>query len=295
MRSIATGGAIVLGLIATALLAGLLLVYYQGRQRPGGDPHYVAMGSSFAAGIGLGARAPGSPLACMRTSNGYPQQLARLLKLPLVDVSCSAATTPHILNGGQYFQRAQLDALGPDTKLVTITSGGNDVAYVGDLTFLAGRRAPTWMGWAMRRLWGGPLRLEERNFDKVRRDLVAVVMHIRKRSPKARVVLVTYPLILPPAGVCPRLNLDATEADTMREVGKRLAEATRAAAHDSGALLVDMTIVGADHHACSAEPWVNGWNEPHGTRFHPTLAGATAIAKAIEAALGSPPIVEEEI
>ena len=289
MRSFVIGGAIVLGLVVVVLLAGLLLLYCQGRQRPVGDPQYVAMGSSFAAGIGLGARAPDSPAACMRTLNGYPQQLAKLLALPLVDVSCSAATTRHILQGGQYFQRAQLDALGRETKLVTITSGGNDISYVGDLTFLAGSNGKGWSAWAMRRMWGGPLRPEQRDFDKVRRDLVTVVAQIRKRSPRARIVLVTYPQILPPSGVCPHLNLGVADADMMREVGKQLADATRAAARESNAVLVDMTVIGAEHHACSAEPWVNGWNDAQGTRYHPTLAGAKAIAAAIEASLRASP------
>ena len=133
MTALAAIFRVVLGIIVFGAMAVVALVAWQGRRVPQGDPHYVAMGSSFAAGIGLGPRAPGSPIACMRTINGYPQQLARLLHITILDVTSSGATTAHILHGGQYFQRAQLDAVTAATQLVTITSGGNDIGYVGGI------------------------------------------------------------------------------------------------------------------------------------------------------------------
>lgn len=273
-----------IGLVGLALVGGLLiftLLVYEGKRRPSGDPTYVAMGSSFAAGIGLGVRAPDSPIACMRTLNGYPRQLARLLGLPLLDVTCSGATTDHVLRGGQFFQRAQLEALTSATRLVTITTGGNDIRYVGDLSFIAARNATSLSGWLMRRFWGGPAHAGQRDYEKVRRDLIAFVGEVHRRAPAARVIIVTYPMILPFSGICPKLNISAQEADDMRAVGERLAAATRKAALESGALLVDIQRLGADHHACSAEPWVNGWIDAQGTQFHPTEKGARAMAEAV--------------
>lgn len=281
MKKLPAGCLVLLGIIAVAVVAGFLIVLYQGKQTPAGDPQYVAMGSSFAAGIGLGPRAPGSPIACMRTLNGYPGQLANLLKLPIVDVSCSAATTAHVLQGGQYFQRPQRDALARDTKLVTITSGGNDIHYVGDLTLIAAGNARSFTGWLVRLFWSGPLRPGQRDYANVRDDLAEAVSQARRRSPQARIVLVTYPAILPPSGTCPRLGISAEQAQEMRAVGEQLAAATRAAADASGALLVDMQHLGVDHHACAAEPWVNGWLDAQGAQFHPTLLGARETAAAV--------------
>jgi lysophospholipase L1-like esterase len=277
-------------ILATLLAAGvvlLLIIFYQGRRQPAGDAQYVAMGSSFAAGIGLGPRAPGSPFLAMRTINSYPQQLARLLHLPLVDVTSSGATTKNILHGGQYFQPPQLDALSLDTKLVTITSGGNDVHYVGDLSLLAARNSPLLTGWLARHFWNGPMRADLRDYDKLRRDLVEVVAQVRLRSPHARIVLLTYPLIVPPTGSCGRLSLTEGEAREMAAVGHDLSAATRAAASESHALLVDLERIGADHHACAAAPWVNGWIDVQGTKFHPTLLGARKMAAAVALALQS--------
>lgn len=293
-----------LGLVAIlAIIVGgaFLLLVVQGRARPAGEPQYVALGSSFAAGIGLGPRAPGSPFACMRSVNGYPSQLAALRKLSLVDMSCSAATTAHVLHGGQFFQGPQVNVVTARTKLVTITSGGNDVNYVGDLTFAAARHDTSVVGWISRNVMKHPSPPTRSAFDKVRSDLVAVVAQVRRRSPGATTVIVTYPMILPPEGTCARLNLSEPQVIAAREVGERLAEATRAAAADSGALLVDMQRLGAAHHACAASPWVNGWNKAEGTAFHPTLLGAKAIATAIASVLDAhawrtsvPPFQEED-
>ena len=136
--------------VLVILFTGLAVLIYQGRRPPEGEPQFVALGSSFAAGIGLGPRLPGSPHACMKTINGYPQQLARLLGLSLVDVSFSGASTRHILRGKQYFQPPQLDALTSNTELVTLTIGGNDVDYVRDLSMLAARRNRSLSGWLIR-------------------------------------------------------------------------------------------------------------------------------------------------
>jgi lysophospholipase L1-like esterase len=285
------GGLVVAGLLVLAVLAGVLLVYVQGRRQPSGDPQYVAMGSSFAAGIGLGPRAPGSPIACMRTINGYPSQLAALIKLPLVDVSCSGATTAHILNGGQFFQRPQLDAVKPGTKLVTITSGGNDVGYVGGLSSAAAQNGSSFSNRLARLFLRPPAPRGPGDFDKVRRDLAEVVAQVQQRAPAATVVLVTYPAILPPDGTCPRLNISEDQARQSHKIGNQLADATRLAAQDSGALLVDMHRLGADYHACADTPWTNGWKDVQGTPFHPTLLGARETARAIAAAL-TPPVPE---
>ncbi len=281
------GSLVVAGLLVLAGLAGVLLVYVQGRRQPSGDPQYVAMGSSFAAGIGLGPRAPGSPVACMRTINGYPSQLSARVKLPLVDVSCSGATTAHILVGGQFFQQPQLDAVKPGTKLVTITSGGNDVGYVGGLSFDAAQNGSSFSNRLARLFLKPPAPRGRSDFETVRRDLAKVVTQVRQRAPAATIVLVTYPTILPPDGTCPRLNISEDQARRSHKIGEQLADATKAAAHDSGALLVDMHRLGADHHACSATPWINGWKDVQGTPFHPTLLGASETARAIGAALAA--------
>src|SRR3982751_238342 len=88
---------------------------------------YVALGSSFAAGPGIAAQAADSPGRCGQSAENYARQVARALKLKLVDRSCGGATTADILGTGPLGLPPQIDGLTADTALVTVTVGGNDV------------------------------------------------------------------------------------------------------------------------------------------------------------------------
>ncbi|MDE2596409.1 MAG: SGNH/GDSL hydrolase family protein [Sphingomonadales bacterium] len=261
------------GVIVLLALTLLLVLVWQGRKKPDTSGQYVALGSSFAAGLGLGPRMPGSPLVCMRSTHGYPHLLAAMTGLSLVDMSCSGSTTDHILHGGQVFLGPQLDAIGPETRLVTITSGGNDVGYIGDLTLASGRG-----GMIGKLLWKGPKPVAERDFGKVTENVVRIVQEIRRRAPRAVVVVVSYPAVLPEQGSCAALGIDAAMADTGRQIAARLHDATQAAARRAGAVFVDMAAAGAGHDACAPEPWVNGAAPASGAPFHPSQAGARATA-----------------
>ena len=277
-------GRFLLVVLALVLVLGAtLLAWIEGRATPRGKNDYVALGSSFAAGAGLGSLQPGSPHLCARSVNGYPQQLARMLKLDIADMSCGGATTKHVLNGGQFFQGPQTRAIGSNTRLVTITVGGNDIGYIGDLSLLAARRGHSLFDWLTRQFWKGPAK--ERDYRTVEQGLGELLASIRRKAPAARIVVATYPAILPRSGTCPRLQLSAMEAQEMRAVADKLAGITRTAAEKGGALLVDMNALGAAHDACSSEPWTRGWTNGGIAPFHPTLGGAKATAKAIASAL----------
>jgi lysophospholipase L1-like esterase len=279
---------VLLALVALTV-AGTTVMFYQGKRTPQGQPVYVALGSSFAAGAGLGALQTGSPLACARSANGYPSKLARLLQIEMVDMTCGGAVSDHLLDGGQFFQDAQIRVIDPRTQLVTITVGGNDVGYIGDMSMLAARNSDSLFGLGVRWFWSGPKSAGQRDFAGLEQKLLALVGEIRRRAPGARVVMATYPAILPPDGNCARLSLEPDQVATMRAVGDRLAESTRAAAARTGSLLVDMNALGRAHDACSVDPWISGWTNGESAPFHPTLAGATATAQAIARAIKASP------
>lgn len=279
-------GCLTLVLAATTIVALLLaFLRFQGQRKPEGRPQYVALGSSFAAGAGLGKLEPGSPWLCARSVNGYPQQLARMFKLSIVDMSCGGAVTRNILHGGQFFQGSQIDAITTETRLVTITVGGNDIGYVGDLSMLAARNSDSLFGRLVRTFWQGPKTPTERNYPQFKRELSAIVRTIQHRAPNAVIVLVTYPTIVPRTGSCETIGLNEIEAAKMRTVGDQLAAVTVAVAKQTGVLLVDMHLLGTNHNACSSKPWVTGWTNGSIAPFHPTLAGARATTKSITAKL----------
>ena len=118
MKRMITGSLLALAGCATTLA-----------QQPHSIPpgaQYVSLGSSYAAGAGIGTLVPGTPQRCGRTGNNYARQLAARLHLDLIDASCGGAKTSHTLGPWNELP-PQVDAVTPATKLVTITIGGNDL------------------------------------------------------------------------------------------------------------------------------------------------------------------------
>lgn len=277
----------------TAATVGFIAcaAYLVGRARrpPSTNSYYVALGSSYAAGLGLGRRAEGSPFVSRRSANGYPQQLARLLRVAtFTDMTSSGATVRHVVAGGQFGLGPQIGALGPDTRLVTLTVGGNDVAYIGDLIAIAYDNRGGLIGAAVRALKSAPKPLEERDFIGLETNLREALREIRMRSPAARIIVATYPIVVPQTGDFTVLGATDEQAALLRSVGEKLAHTTRDVCSSLSVEIVDMAALSASHHAASAEPWVNGFRPRTGASFHPTLAGATATAQAI-ARLVAPP------
>jgi lysophospholipase L1-like esterase len=230
---------------------------------------YVALGSSFAAGPGLGAGA------------GYPHLVADRLGLDLLDVSRSGATTAHVLRASHGGKRPQIEALDGSEDLVTVTIAGNDVG-MSMRTMIAG--LPGWVRGlpVIRSRLGaafGPAAYEPALAD-VGAKLRDVATAIQERSPQARVVLVDYLTVLPPPGV-PAPPLSPEQADVIRRIAARLRDATAEAAAAEGCLLVAAAAASADHHAWSDQPWTTGADWPWPGRplpFHPNAAGMRAVA-----------------
>ena len=177
------------------------------------------MGSSFAAGPGVTASADTPPNRCTRSIDNYAHQLARRRNLDLVDVSCGGATTANVLQPWGELP-AQIDALTPDTALVTITIGGNDVGFIGGLIMAScsdladrptGTAAPTMcQAMAARRAAGPQSALPpqisgptEESWRSVEAGLDRIAVEVRQRSPGARLVFVDYPLVVPAGKSCP--------------------------------------------------------------------------------------------
>jgi lysophospholipase L1-like esterase len=245
--------------------------------------HYVAMGSSFAGGPGITDPADSPTTRCQRSRDNYPHQLARRRGLKLTDVSCGGAMTAHILSAWNELP-AQADAVRPDTRLVTLTIGGNDVNYSGGLlgascvAAAAGDPAKT----SSCRPLARPTEAAFASAEKGMRDIVA---EIRSRAPQARIIFVDYLTVLPPRGTCAKTPLAPEAADTARWVAGRVADMTARVARDTGSGLFQASKLSQGHDACSREPWMNGYPatvKGDGSPYHPTLSGMTAVADALD-------------
>ncbi len=94
---------------------------------------YVAMGDSFSSGEGASPFEIGTDTGgvdeCHRSPLAYPRLAQGDLSLGLTAfVACAGATTANILSG-QWNELAQIGALSGNTEKVTLTIGGNDVAF----------------------------------------------------------------------------------------------------------------------------------------------------------------------
>lgn len=240
---------------------------------------YVALGSSFAAGPGQGVLVEGTPSRCSRFSESYPRQLARRLNLTLTDASCGGATTMNVLAPWNELP-AQIDAVTAQTRLVTITIGGNDVGYLRTMLATSGcLRAQGEAG-----VQACPAAAATGDFAEAQRNMERIVAEIRARAPAARVVFVDYQTILPPSVLCEATPLREADAAAIREIERRLAAITADAARNSGSELFTASRLSIGHDACAAEPWIDGAvaSTPGAAGYHPNLAGATAVAAALE-------------
>lgn len=95
--------------------------------------HYVALGDSYAS---MGTRddnKPGSPDFCDQSVDNYVAGVADDDDVELdQDVSCQGSTIDNILgtrDTGDEVIPPQIDAITPDTDLVTLSIGGNDLGF----------------------------------------------------------------------------------------------------------------------------------------------------------------------
>lgn len=244
---------------------------------------YVALGSSFAAA----GPPPNSPPPCGRSGSDYPQRMAAALRLHLTDVSCDGATTDDILRVGQGTYPPQITAVTRSTALVTITIGGNDIDYLASAFTCSATYTTGGCSATVDENTLGPL------VARLPAQLVATIQAVAAAAPRARIVLVTYPRIVPAAPVtCPALHLTASDAAALSWLGQHLEDASVAAAREEHILLADPYVLGAGHSMCApaGQAWVFGHTvtvrPPTGNLpYHPTDAGRAEMAGLVEQAL----------
>jgi hypothetical protein len=262
---------------------------------------YVALGSSFAAGPGIPTTIdPG----CIRSDSNYPHLVAGSRALNLTDVTCSGATINNVVDTPQQTQAGpkppQVAAVNADTDLVTITVGGNDAFYLSTLNAQSCANDPAPMNNAVAPL-PEPLKTQIRAsfctlpnlaavqaaLDGMEAELIAMINTARSASPNARILLVDYATILPQNGQpCAGLPLTKDQIKSGLKIAQALQLATKHAAQQAGAELVEWSKATRGHDVCSQDPWMFKWQD---TRFaptpvapyHPTLAGMQSAASLI--------------
>ena len=248
---------------------------------------YVAIGSSFAAGPQLPPAKPSWPARCGQSFSNYPTLLAARFGMELIDRSCSGATTDHVL-GPWAEVPPQINSVTRDTRLVTITIGGNDLSYIGNLfsaTCAFNARVIATQGSKGRAC--GPVYVpSEADYVRDEAQLNEIARRIRTTAPQARIVFVQYLTPLPaPGKLCAVTPVNEADAATVREIGRRLSEITARVAQAHGAMLARMDVASASHTPCDEEPWMigspEGYDGRQGLQWHLNRAGMEATAESV--------------
>jgi hypothetical protein len=245
-----------------------------------GAGRYVAMGSSFAAGPGLKPRVKGTPLLAGRSQRNYAHLVAARLGIELRDETYSGATIAEIAGRADAPRHPdQADVVDEDTRLVTVTGGGNDVGYLPVITAAS---MPSWVPARSRRAtvpaFAAP-GAADRVFERLKADLEALCATIRSRS-RALVVLTDYLTVIPADPAAGTAPLPPATAEWGRRTAARLTATISEVAAVQDCVFVPLGQASRDHHAWSAEPWIRGFHLGlrGGAPYHPTITGMASAA-----------------
>lgn len=219
--------------------------------------HYVALGDSYAAGVGAGNYDPASK-SCMRSSNAYPALWeSKHIGSYYTSVACLGATTADVLNN-------QLAAVKSDTTLITVTIGGNDIGFADVLKECV---FPGNDQGCLARVDTAESAMRQTLPDNLDRTYQA----IRQHAPTAKVVVVGYPKLFELGSCLGGLSL--AKRTKLDEGANILAGVIAARAQAAGFGFADARSAFAGHGVCSKTSWIHGVTYPIETSYHPTATG----------------------
>ncbi|WP_218577185.1 SGNH/GDSL hydrolase family protein [Phytohabitans rumicis] len=284
---------------AAAVAAALGAASFQATAAATGAPPepprgaYVALGDSYTAGPGVPVQRPDTGI-CARSGANYPALVAQAVQpTEFRDVSCSGAVTGNV-TGPMFGVPPQVDALSADTTLVTLGIGGNDAGFAPSvatcvvLSLLDQDGAPC----AAHFTGDGVDRLAQA-VDDVGPKVGAVLTEVRRRAPRATVLLVGYPSLLPESKAdCAVFQpIAAGDVPYLRSLNQRLNQVLADQAAAAGAVFVDTFTSSEGHDGCQAPGvrFVEGVLGAEGAApVHPNAAGMRDMADQVLAALDAP-------
>lgn len=250
---------------------------------------FVGLGDSYAAGPLIPNQSL-NPLGCLRSDHNYAHLAAAQLGKTLSDVSCSGATTEDMTNTQNVTpgpNPPQFDALSAATQTVTLSIGGNDIAFTSIIENCA---AVTPFGHPCIDQYnnGSGDQLAAR-IDATAPKVAAVLQGIHTRAPSARVLVIAYEPILPEtgSGCWPQVPLAWADVPYLRATEKRLNTMLASVAAANGARYVDTYTAAIGHDACKSSS--TRWVEPlvpgnTAAPFHPNARGMAGVTPTIVAA-----------
>jgi lysophospholipase L1-like esterase len=219
--------------------------------------HYVALGDSYASGVGAGNYTSESG-SCLRSTNAYPALWAAAhAPASYVSTACSGATTSSVIS-------SQLGPLSSGTTLVSVTIGGNDVGFANimETCVLQGTTACV----------NAVQAAENTAQTSLPGWLDNVYNAIRSHAPNARVVVLDYPVFYQLGTIC--VGLSSTSHAKIDEGINLLDGIISTAVSRHGFVFGDVRSPFVGHQLCSGHDWLHSLDVLDITEsYHPTASG----------------------
>jgi lysophospholipase L1-like esterase len=285
------------GLSVALAVAGVVLGAAPAQAGATWSLNVVALGDSYGSGTGAGDYLDGTgvPNGCWRSANSYSEVIVarvRAVGVPVsfTNVTCSGAATADLRQPFKG-EPPQLDALRPDTHVVFLSIGANDIDFADyGLLCVAGDCS------------GAPSQAEIAELPGMGQNVAALLAEIRARSPWAKIVMTGYGSMLtagenaqgvPLDPICDPGFFSSQERLDGNQVASALDVTLRRTARQAGARYVspyaknsvDLHPAFAGHSLCAAEvPYYRGFDalapgqEGPEAVLHLNQAGQAALA-----------------
>jgi lysophospholipase L1-like esterase len=245
-------------LVATVL--GCVTAFVIGAQpaMAASSVNYIALGDSYASGVGSGSYTSESG-SCLRSTLAASQLWANAhAPASYRSVACSGAKTTDVTAN-------QVSALSASTTLVSITIGGNDIGFskvMEDCVLYSTSTCVSEVNAA-----------EQKAQTQLPGLLDTVYNNVRSHAPNAKVVVVDYPRFYHDLWYC--VGLSSTDRNKINEGADVLDGVISSAASRHGFLFADVRPAFANgHEICDSSSWLHSvdWSNIVQS-YHPTASG----------------------
>lgn len=244
----------------------------------------VALGDSSAAGPLTGVP---SSVDCARSTNNWPAMAAAELGATLTDVTCSGAVTADLTAKRFGYIAPQLDAVQPDTDIVVMAIGANDLS-LGTTVPSCFQLLPPPLGVSCKARLTADGDRTDAQLAAVAPRVADAIQRIHATAPDAQVVLVGYLTYWQQGGCYPADPIWGVDADWLQSIFDRLDAMLARTAAANGAAYADIRTPSSAHGLCAApaQRWVEGLAPlSPAAPYHPNAAGMAAAGRIVAAAV----------
>ncbi|MFI5707457.1 SGNH/GDSL hydrolase family protein [Kribbella sp. NPDC051620] len=230
-------------------------------------PVYVALGDSYASGVGTRTYIADSG-SCQRSTKAYPYLDAARVGAALTFVACSGARVADVTAN-------QLGPLNSGVRWVTLQVGGNDAGFSSVITECA---KPSWLGDC-----NGAIATAQATINNtIPGRLNTLYATVRSRATTAKVIIVGYPRLFNGTDCNAGTFFSGDEMTKLNATADLLNSKISAAASAAGYSFVNPTSAFIGHAVCGSPEWINGLSNPVSESYHPNTTGHTGYANLVD-------------